>query len=148
MLGNVKEKEQSVFRLKGNQCKKVNVSLYRIISAFGFSNYVVYSLTTDEFLRLQSKADDSISYDEYNHTPLLINNAKLKSAKVVTPNTEEIYLVNNELVSQICTEFVLPSNYDEIFYTVEDYEDILESFGARNDINRIIQHVRKKETNK
>ena len=54
-----------------------------------------------------------------------------------------MYLVNNELFEQIDTEFITPSNYDEVFYTIEDYEDIIKSYVHRYDNSNVIRLVRK-----
>jgi len=128
MAYNYLPKNQSVLRLKDNQYKIVYCSLYGIISAFNFSNYIVYSVTEEEFDRLQRLSEDNVSSGAFNHTLLLINNVNLKRARVVSPNNDGIYLVNNELVEQTDAEFIPPNNYDEIFYTVENYEDILSTY--------------------
>jgi len=132
-------KEQRVIHLKDNKCKKINSSLYGIIDVFDSCSYIVYSVTNEEFVKLQELPSD----DEYNYNPLLINNGELKIARVVSLTGEEMYLVNNELVEKTDAEFVTPSNYDEIFYTVEDYEDIIKSYGIKHDNSKVIKLIRK-----
>lgn len=143
MADNYLPENQSVLRLKDNQYKIVYCSLHRIISAFNFSNYIIYSVTKEEFDRLQRLSEDNISSGAFNHTPLLINNVNLKRARVLSPTGEEMYLVNNELVEQTDNEFTSPSNYDEIFYTVENYEDILSTYNKKRNKGRTIKLVKK-----
>ena len=143
LIINNKQKEQRVLRLKDNECKKVNCSLYEVINVFDSSDYIVYSVTGEEFAKLQKLSTDNRNYDEYSHTPLLINNGKLKAARIVSPTGERMYLVNNELIEKTDTEFITPSNYDEFFYTVEDYEDIIKSYGIKHDNSKVIKLIRK-----
>lgn len=143
LIVNNSTKEQRIIRLINNEVKKINSSLYSEVNIFDSSNYIVYSLTNEEFAELQELSTDSESLKKFNHTPLLINNGQLKTTKVISPNGEEMYLVNNELFEQIDTEFITPSNYDEVFYTIEDYEDIIKSYVHRYDNSNVIRLVRK-----
>ena len=143
LIVNNESKEQHVLRLKDNKCKKLNCSLYKAINVFDSSDYIVYSVTDEEFAKLQELSTDNRDCDDYAHVPLLINNGKLNTARVVSPTGKKMYLVNNKLVEQTDTEFVKPSNYDEIFYTVEDYEDIINSYEIKHDNSKVIKLTKK-----
>ncbi len=136
-------KEQRVLCLRDNVCKKVCSSLYEIIDVFDSSNYIVYSVTNEEFGKLQELSTNNVSCKTFNHTPLLINNGKLKTARVVSLSGEEMYLINNGLVNHTNAEFIMPNNYDEVFYTIEDYDDIIKSYSNRLDNSNVIKLVRK-----
>ena len=143
LLVNNEKKEQRVLQLKDNKCKKINLSLYEVINIFSSNNYIVYSITNEEFTRLQNLITGSRNFNECAHVPLLINNGKLNATKVVSPTGEIIYLSSNKLTEQIDRTFEIPSVYDETFYTVEDYEDIIKSYKNNCDNTKVIKLVRK-----
>ena len=141
LLVHNKRKEQCVLRLNGSKCKKINRSLYEVVNIFYSDNYIVYSVTAEEFARLQELSTDSRNFNAYAHYPLLINNGKLNTVKVVSPIGYIIYLANNRLIKQLDRTFETPSIYDETFYTIEDYNDIIKSYG--NDHDKVIKLIRK-----
>ena len=143
LMVNSSPKEQRVIHLKDKNISKTNGSLYEMIPHLKSSDYIVYSVTYDQYIRLQELSADNIPYAEFNHTPLLINSGKLKTTKVVSPSGDEIYLINNELVSQSDEEFMTPTHFGEVFYTIETYEDIIKSFRNRKNNNNVIRLVRR-----
>ena len=74
---------------------------------------------------------------------VLLNRRKSKKAKVISPSGKEIYLVDNMLVDQNDDEFEDSYGYEEVFYTIEDYEDIIKSYRTKYDRSKVIKLVRK-----
>ena len=136
-------KEQSVISFKDNKCKKMNSSLYEVVSLFDTDNYIVYCISDEDFVKLQNSIDSDIPLDNYNYQPLLIHNKDLKVTKVLSSKDKETYLVKNELVNYIDGSFNIPSEYDVVFYTVENYDDIIKSYNNKSDKNNIIKLIKR-----
>ena len=136
-------KEQSVIVKRNNEREKIKKSLYYIISYNDDKNSIVYSVTEDEFNILQEIKNNIVPITKFNHTPLLIHNKESNISKLITPNNQELYLINQKLVEKIDEYFVEPRSYEYIIYTLEDYKDIIESY--KNSDEKIIRLVRDKQ---
>ena len=136
-------KEQSVIVKRNNEREKIKKSLYYIISYNDDKNSIVYSVTEDEFNILQEIKNNIVPITKFNHTPLLIHNKESNISKLITPNNQELYLINQKLVEKIDEYFVEPRSYDYIIYTLEDYKDIIESY--KNSDEKIIRLARAKQ---
>ena len=122
-------KEQSIIIRTNLGFGKFNHSLYNHINIFSDENFIVYSLTKEEYDELNKVVDtENVNFDKYNYNPLLINDSTSKTIKVMLPNNEEEFIYNNEYISKNVKSFNMPQKFDRIIYTIEDYNDILHSY--------------------
>lgn len=142
---NRKNKEQSIVLYKDGNSKpiKLDHSLYMAIDLFDRENFIVYSLSENEYFNLQKESCDRDKTTKYNHTPLLINDKDQKTVKIVSPSNGEEYLCNGEIVDDICIDFNEDPNHDVIVYTMENYQDIISSYKSKNKDAKVIVLTRK-----
>lgn len=136
-------KEQNIIISTINNTKKSEVSLYEAIDIFNIENFIVYSVSYEEYLELQKNIGNEKINNKFNHTPLLINNKKIDVIQIILPNQKVKYLYNNEILDSIDFEFIVPKKYTAIIYTIEDYKDILKSYSFSNKDDKIIKLIKR-----
>ena len=137
LIVNNTPKEQTVIYYKNNEYSK-NTSLYQMIDLFNHYNFIAYSLTIEEYKKLHESIRNNQPLDEFQNNTLLICNKFLKTIKVVSKTNKNKYIVDNEIVSKIDNKFINPSKYDVVLYTIEDYNDIINSY-KNSEKQKIIQ---------
>ncbi len=120
-------KEQSVI-IVDSKPRKSDISLYEVVDLLKNENFMVYSVSNDEYEQLQQIKHNGKELDNFKHTPLLINNKELNEMKLIIQNDKEKYLQDGKIIDAIDDTFELPNVYDAIFYTLEDYQDIMKSY--------------------
>ena len=136
-------KEQKAIRIRNNTCSNTNSSLYEIIKVCDSINYIVYSITKNEFSEIEGLYVKDDKLKKYNHTPLLINDGHTKTTKVISPSNKYTYLTKNKLSNEIDNHFSIPNKYEEVFYTIEDYNDIINSYENKYDSSKVIKLIKK-----
>lgn len=142
---NNKPKEQSIILYKNgfSTYKKYYESLYKLIDLFSLDDFIVYSLTENEYLKLQNNTYEAVDIQKYNHTPLLMHNKDEEGTKVIADTANQKYILRDTIATDNDKQYVLPANFDAYFYTLENYEDIINSYKDKDKNTRVITLERK-----
>ena len=124
---NAEKKEQTTIANYHGIFKKFKESLYSILDLYDDDDYIVYSLSKLEYLELEKEINNpQCNLSKYNHTPLLINDPKSKIIKLYGPNTHQ-YIYQDQIIDEK-SDYIEPKEHEIIIYTIEDYNDIVNSF--------------------
>ena len=130
-------KEQTVIMYKDGKYKKVNSSLYEMISLYKNEDFIAYSVEEYQYHSLNSQSDGQLIY---NNRPLIVNSSKNKIAKVFSPDGDTKYLQDDTIIDE--SDFESPQEYEVIFYTIETYDDVITSY-SMGDNQKVIKIERK-----
>ena len=139
LIVNAEFKERSVIYGDNKEYCKYNSSLYHLIKLFENNTFIVYNLSSSEYLELQTSLHEGKDIHKFNHTPLLINNPSLRLTKILLPDNKEKYLANGNIIDSIDLDFISPSQYSAVFYTIEDYQDIINTYKKIDDKVKVIK---------
>ena len=133
LLINQKQKEQSVIMYQNGTYKKVNTSLYEMIDLYNRDDFIVYSLSEEAYQKLveEQKGDEN---EKFNHTPLLINDGFSKVTKIISSVDENYFLYEGTILKDSCY-IDDKKDYSITFYTLENSDDIMNSYQSRFDSN-------------
>lgn len=136
-------KRQATIIIKKGEIKETAFSLYETINDHSCESYIVYSILPEEYMRLKELSKSNKTNENFNYMPLLIRNKKSKIIKIISPNKEEKYLEDDCIKSSIDEVFQMPTEYEKIIYTIENYYDIIDSYKG-NDIDHKYIKIYKK----
>lgn len=154
---NKNNKLDKLIRLNGNKFEILHLNLYDALNFFDFEKFIVYSVTKeiyDKLIHLTQKQEieDALTYVE-NVDALLVNNPKDSMIRIVNEDIAgSYYLCGNDLCYSDKFEKLTKEQlqnideYQDIFYTTENFEDIINSYKKYDDIKLtdIKTHVLKK----
>ena len=120
---NTKPKRQTIIVSNDDGLNEMYTSLYQYINLLRYENYLVYSLDKDNYDSILNKTD---KYCKYNCKLLLVNDKESGITKIVGA-TEEKYLKDQVIVDR-ADGFKTPTSYNSIIYTMENYQEFLDSY--------------------
>ena len=116
-------KKQSIIVSSKDGVEEKYYSLYYYIKLFKDENFIAYSVTDKEYLNILNNVN---KIDSYNENLLLINDKKSGITKIIGENDEK-YL-SDQGVTSTTNNYEDPVSFSYVIYTMENYEDILNSF--------------------
>lgn len=116
-------KEQRIIVSSKDGVEEKYYSLYYFINLFKDENYIVYSVTDKEYLNILNNIN---KINNYNQNLLLINDKESGITKIICKSDEK-FLTDKGVVS-MTNNYEDPKSFSYIIYTMENYQDILESY--------------------
>lgn len=140
VVGKSTLKEQSIIvgRNSENKYNKLDYSLYSFIRLFNNERFVVYTVSSDDYLKIISQLQSGNIFDKYLiKTTCLLANDDTEKIKVIHYNSKEngcFYLEDDYMYYD--ENISLPSCLEEselcdntmIIYTMETYDDVINSY--------------------
>lgn len=143
-------KEQTIVIVGDGKNNKYNISLYDAMSLWNKEEYVVYNLNEQEYIDIITDIQNGLDLSKYNKRCIAINNPKENVVKIKDSESLSVcYLTSNELIIDNKESFDSMDFYEAnkkiIFYTLENYQDIVDSYITINNSTEINEKMLKKE---
>ena len=129
-------KEQNIIIYNKKEYKKYNMSLYDAIKLYNNNRFISYTINKIEYNELLDTEEIITNNDKYNHTLLLINDNTRNIIKINGSYSNDKYLINEKIVDSN-KDFIEPEDYDMVFYTMENYNDVVNSYTNLNNNDSI-----------
>lgn len=141
MVVDMQKKEQKIIAKFKEKISFRDMSLYEFIHIFSNEKYKVYHLSEEEFesLKRAISQDKNIELSCYEKSPLIINDPNSWNAQVVdglNHDNQGFYIKNKymsydaERVRPLDNKGALEDDYITKAYTLETYEEVIESYLA------------------
>lgn len=134
LVVNDKVKEQSVIIERNNSYKKKG-PLYHMINLYSDENFIAYNISLEDYKKIeeQLKNGEQVDTDSIKKNCLLISSSGDKKVKVVNYDSKDkscFYIEKGSLYYDDKMDFSIESISDDtiVFYTVETYDDIINSY--------------------
>ena len=137
---NNKSKEQSVFMYKNREFKYVKESLYSMMDLYDNADFKVYSISETEFDCLKN----GCGIVTQGRLPLIIYDSKAKVMRLMNPGTPDKFINDGTIHDSYYGTLRRPDKNCLYFYTLETYQDIIDSYQITNVDTNSIKLVRKK----
>ena len=112
------------------------MSLYDAIKLYNNNRFISYTINKFEYNELLDTEEIITNNDKYNHTLLLLNDNTRNIIKIIGPYSNDKYLINEKIVDSN-KDFIEPEDYDMVFYTMENYNDVVNSYTDLNNNDSI-----------
>lgn len=145
------KKLNDVIKVTNDEIKNLSSNIYKVLSLYANENFVVYSISDDEYNNLIKNTDGKPVIE--NAQILLIHNEKDNFIKLLSEEEQKIYYIeNNIIVYDEKLDRVTKETFEKIdknslaFYTTETMLDIMNSYKEYEeiDLNEIKETVKKK----
>ena len=143
-----KAHKQSVFSVDDdNGLLDEEISVYSLIDegVYTDESYAVYTITEEEakeLAKIEANDDDADEFSledakKYMHTPLMMHVASYEYAKLISPDNKSIIIGMGDTpyISRIPSgwrKVKFDDDFQELFFTLETYDEIVESYNLDN----------------
>ena len=133
-------REQSVFKYQNGELKNIQESIYSIMGLYDNYDFRVYNVSESEFEGLKNGVFDLSK----NSLPLIIYDSKAKVMRLMNPGMPDRFINNGAIQDYYYGTLRRPGSKCPVFYTLETYQDIVDSYQITNINANTIKLVRKK----
>jgi len=138
---NIKNKEQRFLLYKNGEISEEDIPLYEIIdySLYDYDNYIVYTISEEEYKKL--KKNKQVNIKKYTHTPLIRHEKSSRMIEIVSSDeSDNVFLKTGRNKTEVkkSNNLDFPEEIDRVIFTLEDYTDIMESYGLKTNYKKIL----------
>lgn len=124
-----------------------DLSIYNIIDLCRNNNFIVYTVSDSVFNTMKEQLNNNNKLPVNYGKCLLVNDGKSHEIRIFN-DEDKVYILDSDdnLFMKTEEEINLPSHFDKRIYTMETYEDIINSYsyGANISVSDIKKKVLKK----
>lgn len=124
-----------------------DLSIYNIIDLCRNNNFIVYTVSDSVFNTMKEQLNNNNKLPVNYGKCLLVNDSKSHEIRIFN-DEDKVYILDSDdnLFMKTEEEINLPSHFDKKIYTMETYEDIINSYsyGANISVSDIKKKVLKK----